>query len=31
MSNRYFDIPDLMGDAGPYSYDQDFLVSDVSF
>lgn len=29
MSSRYFEIPDLMDDSGPYSYDQDFLVSDV--
>jgi len=28
MSSRYFEIPDLMDDGGPYSYDQDFLVSD---
>jgi len=30
MSNRYFEVPNLIDDASPYSYDQDFLVSEVS-
>lgn len=26
MSDRYFEIPNLIGEeAGPYRYDQDFL------
>jgi hypothetical protein len=29
MSNHYFEVPNLIDDAGPYSYDQDFLVSEV--
>ncbi len=32
MSDRYFEIPNLIGeDTGPYRYDQDFLMSEVSF